>query len=147
MGISPTAPPRNVRDSLPSYGSNNCFFPPGSSPIGLTWIPFGCTAPSLPLHYRAFITTTSCSAPDKWPWYLALRRGSSYSVSLNIHQQVPKFRCKACTRFMPPLRRMPSRSVIRYLLDLSRLSPQSFGFDMTATTFDASSVVHFHSSP
>ena len=70
-GISPPGSPRTIRDSLPSYGSshpidlyNRLYFSQRFLPSLVDQIlkPDEPT-PSLYLHYRDFITTTSWSAP------------------------------------------------------------------------------------
>ena len=76
MGISPTAPPRTVRDSLPSHGSYDFLFlkAPPLENQGCPLYSIGHAVPSLPSHYRTFITTTNDSVPDRWPRYLVFRR-------------------------------------------------------------------------
>jgi hypothetical protein len=64
-------------------------------------------APSLQLHYRAFITTTGCSAPALRFGTLALAVGAACGLSLGIGEQVRTFRTKAWSSFAPPTCRMP----------------------------------------
>jgi hypothetical protein len=72
-GISPPRAPRTVREPLDSYGSRcsavgthvqrpclaHGLLP---LPVGL-WPRLNNAAPSVQLHYRAFVPTTSCSVP------------------------------------------------------------------------------------
>src|ERR687890_1899836 len=62
--------------------------------------------PSLQPHYRAFVTTTGCSAPVPRIGTLILAGASCLDVSLRIG--VPTFRARACPRVTPPSCRMPS---------------------------------------
>src|SRR5262249_57746129 len=64
-------------------------------------------APSLQLHYRAFVTTTGCSASALRFGTLALAVGAACGLSLGIGEQVPTFRTKASSSFAPPTCRMP----------------------------------------
>src|SRR5208282_1363507 len=64
-------------------------------------------APSLQLHYRAFVTTTGCSVPVLRLGTLALAVGAACGLSLNIGEQVLTFHTKAWSSFAPPPCRMP----------------------------------------
>src|SRR5262245_40199878 len=64
-------------------------------------------APSLQPHYRAFITTTGCSAPALRFGTFALAVGTTCGFSLGIEAQVRTFRASAWLRFAPPTCRMP----------------------------------------
>jgi hypothetical protein len=64
-------------------------------------------APSLQLHYRAFVTTTGCSVPALRFGTLALAVGAACGLSLAIGEQVLTFHTKAWSSFAPPPCRMP----------------------------------------
>src|SRR5215510_421652 len=62
---------------------------------------------SLQPHYRAFITTTGCSAPALRFGTFALAVGTACDFSLSIEVQVRTFYASARLRFAPPTCRMP----------------------------------------
>jgi hypothetical protein len=62
---------------------------------------------SLQPHYRAFITTTGCSAPALRFGTFALAAGTACGFSLGIEEQVLTFRTNAWLCFAPPTCRMP----------------------------------------
>src|SRR5215468_6529756 len=68
-------------------------------------------APSLQPHYRAFDTTTGCSAPAPRFGTLALAVGAACGLSLHVlgrdEAQVLTFHTKAWSSFAPPTCRMP----------------------------------------
>ena len=64
-------------------------------------------APSVQLHYRAFIPNTSCSVPVRHIGTLILAVLAACDFSLCIGAQVLTFRTKAWLSFAPPPCRMP----------------------------------------
>src|SRR5215813_7100772 len=64
-------------------------------------------APSLQPHYRAFITTTGCSAPALRFGTVALAAGTACGFSLGIEEQDLTFHTNAWLCFAPPTCRMP----------------------------------------
>ena len=72
-GISPPRAPRTVREPLDSYGSRCSAVAMNVERLRLVhrllplpvgpWSRLNNAAPSVQLHYRAFIPTTGCSAP------------------------------------------------------------------------------------
>ncbi len=119
-GISPPGAPRTVREPLDSYGSRCSTFgrraagfasSTGSSccqmaSVGL-WPRLNNAAPSVQPHYRAFVPTTSHSAPDAPHRYLVLAVLAACDFSLCIGAQVLTFRTRAWLSFAPPPCRMP----------------------------------------
>src|SRR6476646_7012140 len=64
-------------------------------------------APSVQPHYRAFIPTTSCSAPVPRVGTLVLAVGAAWTTPLASERQVLTFRTRAWLSFAPPTCRMP----------------------------------------
>jgi len=64
-------------------------------------------APSVQLHYRAFIPTTSCSAPVLRFGTLVLAVCAAWTSPLASERQVLTFRTRAWLSFAPPTCRMP----------------------------------------
>jgi hypothetical protein len=73
------------------------------------WPRLNNAAPSVQLHYRAFIPNTSCSAPVLRIGTLILAVLAACDFSLCIGGQVLTFRTKAWLSFAPPTCRMPLR--------------------------------------
>src|SRR6516162_3133201 len=71
------------------------------------WPRLNNAAPSLQLHYRAFITTTGCSVPALRFGTLALAVGAACGLSLDIGEQVLTFHTKAWSSFAPPTCQKP----------------------------------------
>ena len=63
--------------------------------------------PSVQLHYRAFIPTTSCSAPVLRFGTLVLAVCAAWTSPLASERQVLTFRTRAWLSFAPPTCRMP----------------------------------------
>jgi hypothetical protein len=119
-GISPPGAPRTVREPLDSHGSR-------CSAVGTPATGFSSStssscchlasvgpqlrlnnaAPSVRLHYSAFIPTTSCSVPELRIGTLVLADFAACDFSLAIGAQVLPFRTKAWLSFAPPPCRMP----------------------------------------
>jgi hypothetical protein len=64
-------------------------------------------APSVQPHYRAFIPTTSRSAPVLRIGTLILADSAAWIPPLASERQVPTFRTRAWSSFAPPTCRMP----------------------------------------
>src|ERR1700751_2140730 len=79
-------------------------------------------APSLQLHYRAFITTTGCPAPVPRIGTPTLAGAARLDRSLRIGRQVPTFRARAQFRVTPPSCRMPSGPQSGHPPDSSRVN-------------------------
>src|ERR1700752_2369637 len=71
------------------------------------WSRLNNAAPSVQLHYRAFIPNTSCSVPVRRIGTLILAVLAACDFSLCIGAQVLTFRTKAWLSFAPPPCRMP----------------------------------------
>ena len=89
-GIAPPRAPRTVHEPLDSYGSRcsavverlclvHRLLP---LPVG-PWSRLNNAGPSVQLHYRAFVPTTSCSAPVLRVGTLALAVGAACGLSLH----------------------------------------------------------------
>src|SRR5215468_10507911 len=78
-----------------------------AGPSNSQWSWLNNAAPSLQPHYRAFITTTGCSAPASRFGTFALTVGTACGFSLSIETQVRTFHASARLRFAPPTCRMP----------------------------------------
>src|SRR6201998_62696 len=76
------------------------------SPVG-PWPRLNNAAPSVQLHYRAFIPTTSCSAPVLRFGTLVLAVCAAWTSPLASERQVLTFRTRAWLSFAPPTCRMP----------------------------------------
>ena len=76
------------------------------SPVG-PWPRLNNAAPSVQRHYRAFIPTTSCSAPVLRFGTLVLAVCAAWTSPLASEQQVLTFRTRAWLSFAPPTCRMP----------------------------------------
>src|SRR5262249_16093009 len=76
------------------------------SPVG-PWPRLNNATPSVQLHYRAFIPTTSCSAPVLRFGTLVLAVCAAWTSPLASERQVLTFRTRAWLRFAPPTCRMP----------------------------------------
>src|SRR5262249_13876016 len=85
-----------------STGSSRCQM----ASVG-RWSRLNNAAPSLQPHYRAFITTTGCSAPALRFGTFALVVGTTCDFYLGIEAQVRTFHASARLRFAPPTCRMP----------------------------------------
>src|SRR5215472_9060420 len=79
-------------------------------------------APSLQLHYRTFITTTSCPAPVPRIGTLVLMGPPIWTSPFASRRQVPTFRTRAWFRVTPPSCRMPSGPQSGHSPDLSRVN-------------------------
>ena len=119
-GISPPGAPKTVREPLDSHGSRcstvvrraaGFTSSTGSSCCQLAsvgwWSRLNNAAPSVQLHYRAFVPTTSHSAPMLRIGTLVLAVLAACDFSLCIGAQVLTFRTKAWLSFAPPPCRMP----------------------------------------
>ena len=119
-GISPPGAPKTVREPLDSHcsrcstvGKRAAGFTSstGSSCCQLAsvgrWSRLNNAAPSVQLHYRAFVPTTSHSAPVLRIGTLVLAVLAACDFSLYIGAQVLTFRTKAWLSFAPPPCRMP----------------------------------------
>ena len=119
-GISPPGAPKTVREPLDSHGSRCSTV--GKRAAGFTsstgssccqlasvgrWSRLNNAAPSVQLHYRAFVPTTSHSAPALRIGNLVLAVVAACDFSLYIGAQVLTFRTKAWLSFAPPPCRMP----------------------------------------
>ena len=119
-GISPPGAPKTVREPLDSHGSRCSTV--GKRAAGFTsstgssccqlasvgrWSRLNNAAPSVQLHYRAFVPTTSHSAPVLRIGTLVLAVVAACDFSLYIGAQVLTFRTKAWLSFAPPPCRMP----------------------------------------
>ena len=119
-GISPPGAPKTVREPLDSHGSRCSTV--GKRAAGFTsstgssccqsasvgrWSRLNNAAPSVQLHYRAFVPTTSHSAPVLRIGTLVLAVLAACDFSLYIGAQVLTFRTKAWLSFAPPPCRMP----------------------------------------
>ena len=119
-GISPPGAPKTVREPLDSHGSRCSTV--GKRAAGFTsstgssccqlasvgrWSRLNNAAPSVQLHYRAFVPTTSHSAPVLRIGTLVLAVVAACHFSLYIGAQVLTFRTKAWLSFAPPPCRMP----------------------------------------
>ena len=119
-GISPPGAPKTVREPLNSHGSRCSTV--GKRAAGFTsstgsscrqlasvgrWSRLNNAAPSVQLHYRAFVPTTSHSAPVLRIGTLVLAVLAACDFSLYIGAQVLTFRTKAWLSFAPPPCRMP----------------------------------------
>src|SRR6516164_1136873 len=76
------------------------------SPVG-PWPWLNNAAPLVQLHYRAFIPTTSCSAPVLRFGTLVLAVCAAWTSPLASERQVLTFRTRAWLSFAPPTCRMP----------------------------------------
>src|SRR6202008_1206407 len=76
------------------------------SPVG-PWPRLNNAAPSVQLHYRAFIPTTSCSAPVLRFGTLVLAVCAAWTSPLASERQVLTFHTRAWLSFAPPTCRMP----------------------------------------
>src|SRR5580704_13908912 len=76
------------------------------SPVG-PWPRLNNAAPSVQPHYRAFIPTTSCSAPVLRFGTLVLAVGAAWTSPLASERQVLTFRTRAWLSFAPSTCRMP----------------------------------------
>src|SRR5215467_7946730 len=76
------------------------------SPVG-PWPRLNNAAPSVQLHYRAFIPTASCSAPVLRFGTLVLAVCAAWTSPLASERQVLTFRTRAWLSFAPPTCRMP----------------------------------------
>src|SRR5262249_3023036 len=76
------------------------------SPVG-PWPRLNNAAPSVQLHYTAFIPTTSCSAPVLRFGTLVLAVCAAWTSPLASERQVLTFRTRAWLSFAPPTCRMP----------------------------------------
>ena len=107
-GISPPGAPKTVREPLDSHGSRCSTV--GKRAAGFTsstgsscrqlasvgrWSRLNNAAPSVQLHYRAFVPTTSHSAPVLRIGSLVLAVVAACDFSLYIGAQVLTFRTKA----------------------------------------------------
>ena len=116
-GISPPGAPKTVREPLDSHGSRCSTV--GKRAAGFTsstgssccqlvsvgrWSRLNNAAPSVQLHYRAFVPTTSHSAPVLRIGTLVLAVLAACDFSLYIGAQVLTFRTKAWLSFAPPPR-------------------------------------------
>ena len=119
-GLSPSGAPRTVREPLDSYGSRCLAIgtpatgfasSTGSSCCQLASVGpqlrLNNAAPSVQLHYRAFVPTTGHSAPVLRIDTLVLAVLAACDFSLCIGAQVLTFRTKAWLSFAPPPCRMP----------------------------------------
>ena len=112
--------PKTVREPLDSHGSRCSTV--GKRAAGFTsstgssccqlasvgrWSRLNNAAPSVQLHYRAFVPTTSHSAPVLRIGTLVLAVLAACDFSLYIGAQVLTFRTKAWLSFAPPPCRMP----------------------------------------
>src|SRR5207247_10992689 len=79
---------------------------PRPSPVDLT-PRLTNAAPSVQPHYRAFIPTTSCSAPVLRFGTLVLAVCAAWTCPLASERQVLTFRTRAWLSFAPPTCRMP----------------------------------------
>ena len=119
-GISPPGAPKTVREPLDSHGSRCSTV--GKRAAGFTsstgssccqlasvgrWSRLNNAAPSVQLHYRAFVPTTSNSAPVLRIGTLVLAVLAACDFPLYIGAQVLTFRTKAWLSFAPPPCRMP----------------------------------------
>ena len=119
-GISPPGAPKTVREPLGSHGFRCSTV--GTPAAGVTsstgssccqlasvgsWARLNNAAPSVQLHYRAFVPTTSCSAPVLRIGTVVLAVLAVCDFSLCIGAQVLTFRTKAWLSFAPPPCRMP----------------------------------------
>src|SRR6267154_5483747 len=75
-------------------------------PVG-PWPRLNNAAPSVQLHYRAFLPTTSCSVPVLRIGSLILAVRAACDLSRCIGGQVLTFRTRAWLSFAPPTCRMP----------------------------------------
>src|ERR1700704_4235673 len=71
------------------------------------WPRLNNAAPSVQPHYRAFIPTTSCSAPVLRFGTLVLAVWAAWTSPLASERQVLTFRTRAWLSFAPPTFRMP----------------------------------------
>src|SRR6266704_2066330 len=85
-----------------STGSSRCRL----ASVG-PWPRLNNAAPSVQLHYRAFIPNTSCSVSVLRIGTLILAVGAACDLSLCIGGQVLTFRTRAWLSFAPPTCRMP----------------------------------------
>ena len=91
-GISPPGAPRTVRDPLESHGSrcsavaSGTALPRPRAPPVSSWPVAKAEprSPFAPAHYRAFDTTTGCSAPAPRFGTLALAVGAACGLSLHV---------------------------------------------------------------
>src|SRR5258707_7089414 len=85
-----------------STGSSCCLL----AAVG-PWPRLNNAAPSVQLHYRAFIPTTSCSLPVLRFGTLVLAVCAAWTSPLASERQVLTFRTRAWLSFAPPTCRMP----------------------------------------
>src|SRR5215471_4344275 len=114
MGEQPWWSPRNASDPM------RCVPPRASQENGFAlstgFLPspvdpraeLNNSAPSLQLHYRTFITTTSCPAPGPASVLSSSWGPPIWTSPFASGRQVPTFRARARFRVTPPLCRMPS---------------------------------------
>src|SRR5262245_27649704 len=70
------------------------------------WSRLNNAAPSLQPHYRAFLTTTGCSAPALRFGTFVLTVGAACGFSLSIEAQVRTFHASARLALAPPTCRL-----------------------------------------
>jgi hypothetical protein len=103
-GISPPRAPRTVREPLDSYGSRCSAIGTSNGsasstrllpfPVG-PWPRLNNAAPSVQPHYRAFLPTTSCSAPVLRIGTLTLAVCAAWMSPFASERQVLTFRTRA----------------------------------------------------
>src|SRR5271169_6458838 len=98
VGLAPIRYPRRVLHRISSCCQ--------SASVG-RWSRLNNAAPSVQLHYRAFIPNTSCSVPVRRIGTLILAVLAACDFSLCIGAQVLTFRARAWLSFAPPPCRMP----------------------------------------
>ena len=115
-GISPPRAPRTVREPLDSYGSRCSAVGTSNGSASATrllplpvgpWPRLNNAAPSVQPHYRAFLPTTSCSAPVLRIGTLILAVCAAWMSPFASERQVLTFRTRAWLSFAPPTCRMP----------------------------------------
>src|SRR5262249_14911740 len=107
------------------------------SPVG-PWPWLNNAAPSVQLHYRAFIPTTSCSAPVLRFGTLVLAVCAAWTSPLASERQVLTFRTRAWLSFAPPTCRMPLGQASGF----SRADPGGRGNPPVLTSSNRLSTLH-----
>ena len=115
-GISPPRAPGTVREPLNSYGSRCSAVGTSNGsasstrllpfPVG-PWPRLNNAAPSVEPHYRAFLPTTSCSAPALRIGTLILAVCAAWMSPFASERQVLTLHTTAWSSFAPPTCRMP----------------------------------------